>query len=414
VWNLIAALALAAVGSTDVTATKLDGAVASGRLESWTASEVVVAAPAGDQKIPAAELLSLEFSKISDGDTGKPLLELIDGSILPSEGYVADKMQAQAELQPPAPAKPIHFDVPLTKVRSVRLKPLDPDVLSQWREIRALAVPSDLIVVTKRGGQSLDHLECVLGEVNDKEVVCQLDGQEVRVPRGKVAGLVYYRSADDTANAPSSIVKGPDGLRVSAKSVRWQNDSLVADSGAGVSLTWPISGITSVDLSAGKLVVLSDLEPAAVRWQPLVSLPKAAERAAQFGQPRFNQSASGGPLTLAYPNPGPAGGSPQNKAFAKGISLRSRTELVYRLPAGYTRFLAEAGIEPAASASGNVMLSVFGDDRLLVEQAIDGSDAPVTLDLNVAGVKRLRILVDYGENLDTGDWLNLCNARIVK
>jgi len=35
-------------------------------------------------------------------------------------------------------------------------------------------------------------------------------------------------------------------------------------------------------------------------------------------------------------------------------------------------------------------------------------------ELDVAGVNRLKIVVDYGQNLDTGDWLNLCNARIVK
>jgi hypothetical protein len=65
-------------------------------------------------------------------------------------------------------------------------------------------------------------------------------------------------------------------------------------------------------------------------------------------------------------------------------------------------------------ASGNVTLSVFGDDDLLAEHEIDGSDAPLPLDLDVTGVRRLRIVVDYGDNLDTGDWLNLCNARIVK
>jgi hypothetical protein len=26
----------------------------------------------------------------------------------------------------------------------------------------------------------------------------------------------------------------------------------------------------------------------------------------------------------------------------------------------------------------------------------------------------LKIVVDYGQNLDTGDWLNLCDARLIK
>jgi hypothetical protein len=196
--------------------------------------------------------------------------------------------------------------------------------------------------------------------------------------------------------------------------VRSQGDMLIANTTSHLQLAWPLAGIASIDLSAGKIVFLSDIEPAAVSWQPLVGLPTAASRAAQYGRPRFNQSAGGGPLTLAYPDDDPAAGTPEIKPFAKGLAIRSRSELVYRLPKGYSRFLAVVGIEPAAAASGNVMLSIFGDDRLLVEQAIDGSDAPLPLELDVSGVNRLKIVVDYGQNLDTGDWLNLCNVRIVK
>ena len=39
------------------------------------------------------------------------------------------------------------------------------------------------------------------------------------------------------------------------------------------------------------------------------------------------------------------------RSFAKGFALRSRTELVYRLPDGFNRFTALAGIDPAATAS---------------------------------------------------------------
>ena len=105
---------------------------------------------------------------------------------------------------------------------------------------------------------------------------------------------------------------------------------------------------------------------------------------------------------------------PQLRVSPRDWPCAADTEVVFRLPAGYSRMLAAAGIDPNDAASGNVLVSVFGDEELLAEHDIDGSDAPVPLDLDVAGVKRLRIVVDYGANLDTGDWLNLCNARIVK
>ena len=50
----------------------------------------------------------------------------------------------------------------------------------------------------------------------------------------------------------------------------------------------------------------------------------------------------------------------------------------------------------------------------LYRQAISGRDQPRTLDLDISGIRRLRILVDFGERLDIADHLHLCNARILK
>lgn len=413
-WNLIAVFALAVLVPADVTATKLDGTSVSGSLQAWSAGEIALTTADGLQSVPTAELVAVEFSTAATGDVGRPQIELVDGSVLPLATYKTAGRRALAQLLLPSPAEPQPLSIPLDRMRAVRLLPLDADVLPQWREIRQLGLPSDLIVVSKRGGKSLDHLEGVLGKITDREVEIALGGKTVRVPRSKVAGLIYYRSDEAAAEPPAYVLIGPDGLRIAADMVRVQGDMLIASTTTDLQIAWPLAGIASVDLSAGKLLFLSDVEPAASTWRPLVGLPTAASRAAQYGRPRFNQSASGGPLTLAFPDEDSAVGTPELKPFAKGLAIRSRSELVYRLPRGFGRFLAVAGIEPAVAASGNVMLAIFGDDRLLVEQAIDGSDAPLPLDLDVAGVKRLKVVVDYGKNLDTGDWLNLCNARIVK
>jgi hypothetical protein len=415
VWNFIALLAFAVAAPSDVTATKLDGAAATGQLQSWSSDEVVVVTPGGFEKIPTKDLLSLEFSKVATADGGKPLAEFTDGTVLPISAFTVNGSEAIATFPSSAGEEARRLTIPLDKVGAVRLMPLEAEVLPQWDEIRAGETPSDLIVVAKRGGKSLDHLECVIGEVTDSEVACKVDGEEVRVPRSKVAGLIYYRAQDDSqAGAPASVIHGADGLRIHTTEIRWQDQNLAAKTSAGLSIAWPLADVASVDLSAGKVVILSDVKPAAASWEPLVGLPQAASQASQFGRPRFNQAADGGPLTLAYRDADPAVGSPNVKSFAKGVSIRSRGELVYRLPGGYSRFLAEAGIDPAAAASGNVTLAIFGDDRLLIEHPLDGSAAPLPLDLDITGVKRLKIVVDYGENLDTGDWLNLCNARIVK
>jgi hypothetical protein len=413
VTDLFVILALATAAPTEVTATKLDGSPVAGRLQEWSDTGLVLATAGGDVRISDADLSAVQLAPAA-ADSANPLLELVDGTVLPLANLSTTSDTATAQLQPPRPADPQRITVPLRKVSAARLQPLDASFVPQWDEIRALEAPSDLLVLLQRGGKSLDYMEGAVGDISDHDVEFTLDGKSLRVARNKIAGIVYYRSDAPPGPTPRCVLSGHDGLRVPATSVRSDGDKLHFESATGLRLAWPLAAITSADFSAGKVVFLSQLKPAAESWQPLVALPAAATHAARFGRPRFNRSATGGPLTLRFPDSQRPDGAGRIEAYPMGLAIRSRTELVFRLPPGYHRFMAVAGIEPSAADSGNVLLTVFGDDRLLVEAAIAGNDPPLPLELDVAGVKRLKILVDFGQNLDTGDWLNLCNARIVK
>jgi hypothetical protein len=45
---------------------------------------------------------------------------------------------------------------------------------------------------------------------------------------------------------------------------------------------------------------------------------------------------------------------------------------------------------------------------------VTGRDKAFPVDLDITGVKRLKILVDFGEEMDIADHLNLCDARLTK
>jgi hypothetical protein len=87
---------------------------------------------------------------------------------------------------------------------------------------------------------------------------------------------------------------------------------------------------------------------------------------------------------------------------------------VYKLPARAKRFQAIAGIDDGVGGLGSVQLEIKGDGRQLYSGELTGKDPPAELDLELAGVRRLVILVDFGDDLDVADHLNLCEARIVK
>jgi len=410
VWNLLTILALAATASGDATVMKLDGSTVAGRIQSWQDGRFVLQSDAGPIELAEAEVLSLQWSAAS-APAGQPIVELTDGTVLPLAEFQIDGENGILKL---AAAELQTLSLPLRQVLAARLQPLTEAALAQWNEIRGLEAAGDVLVVLRRGGQSLDYLEGVIREVTASDVAFELDGETVRVPRGKVAGLIYFRTAPATEETPRCIVTGRDGLRVPAKLARLEGANLRLVSTGGIALTWLLVEVAAADFSAGKLVFLSDLEASTQNWQPLVTLPAGAEHAIRFGRPRRDQSAIGGPLTLAFPDDEQPDGIGHVESFAKGLAVRSRTELVFRLPRGYSRFLAIAGIEPATLATGSVELTIQGDDHVLWEAPIAGHDAPREIDLDVTDVRRLRIVVDYGDNLDTGDWLNLCNARLVK
>ena len=65
-------------------------------------------------------------------------------------------------------------------------------------------------------------------------------------------------------------------------------------------LRWPLDDIELADFSAGKVMYLSDIEPASAEVDAVGrSARQASTLAAEYGQPRRDQSAFGGPLIAA-------------------------------------------------------------------------------------------------------------------
>ncbi|MGA2797076.1 MAG: NPCBM/NEW2 domain-containing protein, partial [Thermoguttaceae bacterium] len=80
----------------------------------------------------------------------------------------------------------------------------------------------------------------------------------------------------------------------------------------------------------------------------------------------------------------------------------------------FTRLKAVAGIDDSVRPQGNVRLVIRGDNNVLLDLPVAGTDAPKSIDLDLSGVRKLSILVDFGNHAGFGDHLDLGNARIIK
>ncbi len=409
-----------------VTATTLDGATKSGILSTWDGKQVVIAT----QPIPIEKLMSLRWgptkkTSIANTNAGE-IVELVDGSKIPIKNVGVRRAKdvdrnGPAEIAMLQPALSAAQDVQSgisieTKyIAALRLKPLNEIIGKQWDEIRALKLPADLLVVVKRDGTSLDYVEGILGEITDDRIEFKIDGESNRVDRAKVAGVIYSRSNPGRQSAPKFILRGNSGLSARVVNVILKDGFVILTTPSGASFRWPLDDLEAADYSSDKVMYISDIDPASQNWAPLVGLPAGVTLATEYGQPRRNHSAFGDVLTLMMKDKDSLPGQPGVlRSFDKGLALRSHTELVYRLPEGFNRFSALAGIDPATASTGNVRLTLLADDHSLLDAEIAGNEPPQSIDVPITGAKRLKIIVDFGQNLDTGDWLNLCDAKIVK
>jgi hypothetical protein len=372
-----------------------DGQELAGTLVELSAREVALDTAEGRVVVPSERVTGLVARQPppAPAETANAWIELVDGSLLVARSYEVVGAEARIELLGGA-----KVEISTRSIAHARFKPQDTEMAVHWAEILQGERADDLIVIRQKGG--LDFQAGVLGDVNGATVSFKLDDETLAVKRARVEGLVYFHKAGRTL--PSSFCRVTDGAgaRLEVQAVELAEGRLKLTTSAGLKLDLPLDQVAAVN---GKIQYLSDLTPESSVWVPYFGRASEPASLAQLYRPRMNEAADGGELRLA------------NKTYAKGLCLHSRTELVYRLPAGqYRMFKAVAGIDDRVRPEGNVRLLISGDGKTLFEATLTGHDDPLPLDIDVHGVNRLRILVDFGEGQEVSDHLDLCEARILK
>jgi hypothetical protein len=406
---LIALLAATQTAQPEATITTLDGAATVGFLSAWSHERVTVTTPAGAAvELPLEQLMDVRLPRDVVDVSDATHIELTDGTSLVYEKFLMKDRVATIEV--PGLVNPLH--VPREAIRLIELRPSTPLMAAKLEEIEEKDQPGDALVVTQRDSESLDYLTGVIGDVTAEQASFDWDGERVPVKRSKIAAMTFYQARDAALPEARCTLELADGSRIFAASVKLHEETLSVATASGVRLEVGLNRLVRADFSAGKVVYLSDLKPTDVTWTPGLSVPQSKAIAAHH-LPRSDASFSNEPLSLLWKDD-IARSRRDVRTYSKGLAIRSRTELTYRLPDRMARFVAIAGIDPRDAAQGHVLLTVRGDDRVLWEGVIDGRQPPVEIDVELGTARRLHVSVDYGGSLDYGDRLHLAEARITK
>jgi hypothetical protein len=270
------------------------------------------------------------------------------------------------------------------------------------KRINAAAADTDSLLFTNG-----DQLTGQMGELAQDKLGFNAAAADIVVDRARVAAVVFRRAK---ANSPATErgmktwVGLRDGSRMLARNID-VNKVDVNDAPARIELlAGGAVSVKSKDIVAlqpigGDAVYLSDLNDAGYRHIPFLS---------QAWDFRRDTNVTGGPLVAA--------GHP----FLKGLGMHSAARITYNLDREYRAFQSALAIDDSTEGHGSVTCRVFTDDgsgqwRLKYESpVVRGGEKPIPVDVDLAGAKRLSLLVDFADRGDERDHVNWLDARLIR
>jgi hypothetical protein len=419
-WIAVAAAIISAApamaAEPSITARPLEGDSIKGRLIDLGADVIKIAVGPDVRDLAPAKLMWIEFA--TPGVPPKPSiwLELVDGSRVSAVTYLAREGKATVGL-----ATGQTIELPTRSIRTVRFQQQSPELALQWREITSSMATGDLIVMRKTSTrtieqgeneprtiteQALDQLEGTLHEVTADTVRFEIDGDKAAIRREKLEGFVYYQPTRRESAAPRYRLHDAAGSSWALREANLAGNRLSVITVGNVSFELPLTMVAKLDFSVGNVAFLADLVPDSGGGEIPVSLQPAAM---SYKFSRIFQLRIRPPLGADSFRIG-------GQRFENGLAVHSPSKLVYRVPEGFKKFYAVAGIDDTIAAAGSFNLVILGDGKELHREKYmpERPREALPLMFDVAGVRRITISLEPADGQDIGDQLDLCEARFTR
>ncbi len=375
--------------------TQLNGQTATGQLVEVTPN-LVIRVEDDTLTIPWSEVLQvrpLDEQPAKQLEAEAPLrFFLADGSEFAGAVISAEGADLAVRL---ADGRACHPDI--TVLRAVHVRSAGPAAQARLAEVQReqAAMPTDAaagdVAVVARGDEVL-VLRGRIMAIDSTGALLDWNAREVRLPWERLAGLLFSQTAERRAaclvrlhdgDALAGVPAGGTTIAFLLRSAIFEQD---------VALPWP--AISRIDCHSDRLVILSDVPPLRYEFEPYFDKTWDYARDATL---------TGGPIVL------------DGQVYTRGLTMHSRAALTYQLDGAFAEFAAVVGIVAEMGPRGCVDLRVIGDGSVLWEaQDVRGGQAPRPVSVDIAGVRELRLEVDYGRNLDLSDHVGWGFARLIR
>ena len=404
--TLTGSLVSLADGKLTVAATKPATGPAAAPASMW---EAPPAAAVGPVAVPLTDVLDVDpaggpppstqpSTQPSAGGVGDVwLLTLADGSRM--HGQVDRWAGGRVDFRPAVAVGGATVDLPGDQLVEAWGPSAGYDEAARAKALTAL--PADAadaadaadVAMVRRDGDAITAVRGTVVGLNGDALVFRFDGKDRRIAVAKLVGVRFARRAAPTAG-PHFVAHFAGGDAVAGQWVDLADDWVtLRPTWGGGALSVGLAGLSRLASVGGRLTYVSDLTPAKV------------EQVGYFGRVvpyRLDGGLAGGPIKLA-----------DGTTYAKGVAVHARCVLDYDLGGGYQRFKATVGFERPA---GTAAVRVVADGRVAYDApAARGDRPPVAVDVDVTGVRRLSLVVDFaGDDGDAFARVDWADARLLR
>lgn len=357
--------------------------------------------------IPADDLLTVDFDvTLSALPKTYQIVRLIDGTTLTCQSFVFKGKDVEATFLDAAgeeatPKTTVKF--PAAYLRYVLYDAQDDKRRAEFEKDLAKAPNQDILyLVSVQDPSVIIPFKGFVGDADEKgeKIEFKVDAKTSTPDMSRVRGIIYSRKQDDKPpvfRLHDCLLNAFAVSRVESKVVKLNNveDGYKIATPAGLELELPHRYVQRFDFSLGKVSYLSDLTPTAVEEKPIL---------AELYKHRRDKNLEGGPMRLA---------NGDNRVYPKGLAVHSRAVLVYNVK-GYNFFRCVLGIDDLVTGPAHAEVRIEGDGKVLYTTEVTSKDKPRDLNIDIKGVAQLRLIVDYGKDLDLGDHVDFADARVTK
>ncbi len=252
----------------------------------------------------------------------------------------------------------------------------------RWLD-RTPVVTDDRILLTNG-----DVVRGFITLINDRNIRTDNGESEVEVPLRLVVAVRFAAARKPSPDGIHCVATLRDGTRLTLTTMDWTGQRVRATWQVGAVVNISADRIVRLDIVGGRWEWLASHRPISVQDTPMLSL---------HWEPVTNRNVLGGPIKVA------------GESFEHGIGVHSRSSLTYDLKESYNEFVTSFGIDDDSGPLADVSVVILVDGRRRLEETnIRRGKLRGPIRLNVAGAKRIELVVDFGENgglQDRFDWV---------